>query len=237
MAPEATASEETHEKLSIPYWNARWAAGQTGWRANENIEIPPFADNIQYAETAAGRELVLPGKTAFVPLCGESDVVIFLAQQGMTVVGLEGAALAVTALRKKVAELPKEVQERVHIVECDYFKFTPGSPEHLASEAKKVEKFDFIYDRASFIAIDPKLRTDYISVLNSWAAPGTTTFLEGIIRKKECLTDGPPHNLPCEDVGKYYGDSWKVSFDEKSVVDPETVEERWSWYKSCITKQ
>eukprot|EP01061_Rhynchopus_euleeides_P009208 TRINITY_DN1833_c0_g6_i1.p2 TRINITY_DN1833_c0_g6~~TRINITY_DN1833_c0_g6_i1.p2 ORF type:complete len:233 (+),score=100.47 TRINITY_DN1833_c0_g6_i1:106-804(+) len=203
------------EEHSLKFWSDVWAEGQTGWRAFENLpEGPPFAGNVRFVEAAMGNSVLCEGKTAFVPLCGDSPVVVYLAEQGMEVVGLEYAPLGVEQLKARVAAVPEDVQKRIHVVQCDFFGFLPGSELHQNSTASHIKHFDFVYDRASFVAIDPARRSEYISLMEAWTNPGALYFYEGIQRKPSVVQEGPPHHTPSDSFGKTLFAGWTAKLDD-----------------------
>ena len=226
----------------VPYtldrWNQHWEEGETGWQGPESGPVAPFAANVASVAKAVGTDPVVAGGTAFVPLCGDSAVVLYLAAAGMNVIALEGAKLAVEQLRKRVASAPEDVQKRVHVVDCDFFKFVPGSPEHLASEAAALTSCTFVYDRASFVAINPSLRADYAAVMDSWTAPGAHYFFEGIERQLAVRTEGPPFHTSNTDIAGFFP-NWKVQIDESSVSDPETTKNPYPFvfFTAAMTKK
>ena len=225
--PLGAQVKSMNEKHSASWWNDHWTQDQTGWRAGENAGPPPFAKNLKYLADAVGVDAVAPGKRAFVPLCGESSIVPYLAEQGMDVVCVEASPLAVAKLRAKVAELSEEAQQRVTIVAGDFFAYD-GAP------------FDLIYDRASFVAIDPELREKYLAVMTRVSKAGTVYFFEGIMRPEAHVAAGPPHHVHNSHLPELFAaPGWKVSADESTVADPNTVEltmPPWVTYRAAITR-
>ena len=225
MAKACTAGESANEKLSIAWWDDMWTQEQTGWRYGE--AQPPFAKNLKYLADAVGVDAVAPGKRAFVPLCGESSIVPYLAEQGMDVVCVEASPLAVAKLRAKVAELSEEAQQRVTIVADDFFAYD-GAP------------FDLIYDRASFVAIDPELREKYLAVMTRVSKAGTVYFFEGIMRPEASVHCSPPHHLPDSLLETLFpAPVWRTSADETTVADPNTVELKsppWVTYRAAMLR-
>ena len=226
------ACESNNEKLSVSWWDDMWTQEQTHWRAGENTLEPPFAGNLKYLADATGAEVVCAGKRAFVPLCGDSSVVTYLAEKGMDVVGLEGSPLAVEKLRAKVSALSEEAQQRVTIVAEDFFAYDG-------------EAFDLIYDRASYVAIDPAMREAYAAVMTKVSKPGTVYFFEGIMRPDVALTVGPPHHLPDTLLPTLFpSPAWTVSPDAATVSDPNAIDAAdtqmmrppWVMFRAAITR-
>ena len=107
----------------------------------------------------------------FVPLCGKSVDLVYLADKGHDVCGCEFVKKAVKDFFAEqsldytfqVENLPsgrvnefKATSKRITIWQCDLFT--------LSSVA--VGKFDAIWDRASLVAIDPLKRSDYARIMH-----------------------------------------------------------------------
>src|SRR5437868_13465864 len=82
--------------MNPEFWHERWQQGQIGFhlgRVNPNLERHHrvLTTNPTASPTASPRARVL------VPLCGKSLDMVWLAQQGQRVVGVELSPLAVQA--------------------------------------------------------------------------------------------------------------------------------------------
>ena len=67
-------------------WIQRWKDNKIGWHRDEpNSKLIEFVSCLQ----------LNTGDTVFVPLCGKSKDMLYLAQQGYKVIGVELSALAV----------------------------------------------------------------------------------------------------------------------------------------------
>ena len=225
---------EVPHRLSVSWWEEKWDMKQTSWKRAEAGDLLPFPSNVAWLEKSTGKKVLVKGRRAFVPLCGDSKVVVWLAKQGLEVTALEGAPLALTSLRAKVAEEPADVQARITIVDEDLFEW--GKVERPAPEA-----FDFVYDRGSFVAIDPARRKEYTGIIERVTHAGSLCYLEGIMRspiykgkqvgaqppschehapwlKVPNMACGPPHNTPASKLQDFYGaDAWEVKVDEDSM--------------------
>eukprot|EP01059_Diplonema_ambulator_P001518 TRINITY_DN1128_c0_g1_i3.p1 TRINITY_DN1128_c0_g1~~TRINITY_DN1128_c0_g1_i3.p1 ORF type:complete len:265 (+),score=82.02 TRINITY_DN1128_c0_g1_i3:81-875(+) len=188
---------ETDERLSINWWDDKWSLRQTSWRRGEATDPQKtFDGNIEVVRKLLETEPVVKNGKAFVPLCGDSKVVPYLAAKGMSVVCVEGSENALKRLREEIATHPQAVQDRITVIEGDFF--TASLPE---------ADIDFIYDRGSLVAIDPARRGEYFAAIQKVSKPGTICYLEGIMRNPAIdgnLQTGPPHHLPLETVTDLY---------------------------------
>lgn len=102
------------------------------------------------------------GSRVFVPLCGKSLDMIWLAQQGHEVIGVELSPIAVRAFfrenhlkptRRRVGPFTLWRQGRLSILCGDFFSLT------LA----ELGQIDTVYDRAALTALPEAIRMLYIS--------------------------------------------------------------------------
>ncbi|MEG3641216.1 thiopurine S-methyltransferase [Magnetococcus sp. PR-3] len=103
---------------------------------------------------------LLRGKRLFVPLCGKSLDMIWLAQQGYEVLGVELSPIAVAAFFKENGLRPTRRAfgaftqwqvGRITVLCGDFFKLS----------SRRLGKVDWVYDRASLTALPPDLRLRY----------------------------------------------------------------------------
>lgn len=110
------------------------------------------------------------GSRVFVPLCGKSLDMLWLAGQGHEVVGVELSSIAVGAFfrenhlrqpaRRKVGDFALWEHGRLRILCGDYFALTREDLGHI----------DAVYDRASLTALPEDIRPPYVDHLR-WLTP------------------------------------------------------------------
>ena len=171
-------------------WLARWESGQTGWHeAGGNSALRKFWPRLP------------AGSRVLVPLCGKTPDLLWLAQLGLEVTGVELSEIAAraffvdTGISFETEQLEKllcfrGVDQAVSIVCGDYFQFSD-------------EPFDALYDRAALVALPPELRPDYVehtrSLLKSDAAQLLIT-----LEYDQSKANGPPFSVLSEEVGEYW---------------------------------
>ena len=196
-------------------WSKRWQNNTTGWHLQR---VNPIL--AQHYESYLKKDQ--DGKsTVFVPLCGKSIDMMWLAQQGNRVVGVEVVEQPCHDFFKEhniqydVKSLPNNVGQvmssqvselDILIYNCDYFALT-----------QQVLGFalDSVWDRAAFVAINPSQRCQYAKHLHSLMASnarGLVVTLEYDINQR--LRPGPPFCVP-DDIFQTafspYADIIKVS--------------------------
>ena len=153
-APAQKMSDEL-ETTTFEYWTDRWKEDKIGWHRDEVNEYL-----IKYIEELTGGRSNI---RVFVPLSGKSVDMLWLADQGYTVVGVELAKQAIEsffseniltftvesvkmAATSEPAEVYKCNEKQITIFCCDLF---------ILSEEDVGGKFDAIWDRGSISAIVP----------------------------------------------------------------------------------
>ena len=184
--------------MEADFWHNRWENNLTGFHLNE---VNPYLK-------ANWHTLKLKqGSRIFVPLCGKTLDLIWLAEQGYEVVGVELSALAVEAFfsENNLAVEPSQSgdlqywkSEKISIFCGDFFKLTP----------EILGKIDAVYDRASLIALPPAMRQDYAVKLTELAqsAPKFLVTLE----YEQLKMDGPPFSVSEDEVRALYKANYQV---------------------------
>ena len=157
----------------------------------------------------------------FVPLCGKSLDLIWLATRGHRVTGVEVSPLAVTGFFKE-NNLPVNItvdgnfnrysceNPAVEILEGDFFD---ASNEVLG-------RVNFLYDRASIVALPPELRKKYTEVITKILSPGDQMLLVAMEYESE-VELGPPFPVTETDIRSYYENNFTIEILEEidKVVD------------------
>ena len=171
-------------------WLARWDSGQIGWHeAGGNAALRKFWPRL----TAGNRVLV--------PLCGKSPDLLWLAQQGLEVTGVELSEIAARAFFDEIGisfEIEscgsllcfRGVEQAVTIVCGDYFQFSD-------------EPFDALYDRAALVALPPELRPDYVTHTKTLLKPDAAQLLI-TLEYDQSRANGPPYSVLPDEVNSYW---------------------------------
>lgn len=121
--------------------------------------------------------LKLPnGSRVFVPLCGKSSDMIWLAEQGHHVIGVELSPIAVEAffhenglhpVKRQIGKLTQWQDGRITIFCGDYFSINPSD----------IGEINTVYDRASLTALPEDIRAHYIAQLQRIVPRSAELFL------------------------------------------------------------
>lgn len=116
------------------------------------------------------------GNTIFVPLCGKSLDIIWLAEQGYKVIGVELSPVAVKAffkenhlqpVKQKLANFNLWTHGNISIYCGDYF----------ALSKVILGQIDTVYDRAALTALPEDIRSLYVKHLHAIVSETTNIFL------------------------------------------------------------
>ncbi|MBV6448285.1 MAG: Thiopurine S-methyltransferase [Nitrosomonas sp.] len=175
------------------YWLNRWERQDIGFHQTEiNPYLREFWQRLQLS----------PASAVLVPLCGKSRDMVWLRQQGHTVLGVELSIIAAQAFFTEHALVSLDSA-------CDRFT-------HLAADGIQVLCGDFfalsredtaavsaVYDRAALVALPPDMRRRYVNHLLQVLPPHTQILLITLDYPQHEMT-GPPFAVSLDEVAALY---------------------------------
>jgi thiopurine S-methyltransferase len=183
------------------FWHERWERAEIGFHQQDiNFHLQRFWNRL---DLPAGRRV-------FVPLCGKSRDMLWLASEGYPVTGVEISSVAVAAFfgdnglrpnRRREGAFEVWEQDEIQILLGDFFAL---EPRHLADIAG-------VYDRASLIALPPAMRERYARKLATLLPAGVQTLLVTLEYDQAALV-GPPFSVGEEEV--------RALFEPAHAVEP-----------------
>lgn len=183
--------------MEASFWQARWQANQIGFH---EADVHPMLRR-------HGAQLGKQG-TVFVPLCGKSNDMPWLRAEGLAVVGIE---LADIALRAFFAEhdLTPATDTRDGYTQYSAAGYRLLCGDFFALSATTLGPINAIYDRAALIALPPNMRRDYAAKMSALTTPGTRMLLVTVEYKLEAITP-PPFAVSADEVNALYGTHWTI---------------------------
>ena len=198
-------------------WNESWKSGDIRWQEGQvNAMLKKHVKDLTSGQT---------NLRVFVPKCGKSVDLRWLADNGHTVVGVELAEIAVKSffeenqieftteainLAPNGANIFRAKENAPTIFNCDIFCL---SSEVLGG------KFDAIWDRGALVALDTEeLRAKYVEILSSLLAPNGRWMLEMYDYNRADNPSLHPNRLLVEDVTSIFSDRFIVELLEKHEV-------------------
>ena len=195
--------------LSMEFWHHRWETEQIGWHRHE------FNDLMVKHWPSLG---VSSNAEVLVPLCGKSLDMVWLAEQGHRVVGLEMVEHAVQSFFAERSIQPERVEEQA-VVRYEHTPFTLLQGDLFKVEPGRVQA-DAWYDRAAMIALPDAVRSAYVEQLRNQTKPGAVGLLITYAYPQHEM-EGPPFALHDEDVERFYADGFEVERLEHQTLEDE----------------
>lgn len=199
--------------MEADYWHDRWSLGQIGFHQQD---INAFLRAHWSALNLNGQGEVL------VPLCGKSLDMLWLKQQGHSVIGAE---LSQQALDDFLKENGLEAVPIVHDAFCGYelpdMKLFCGDFFHLNTQ--DCESAVAVYDRAALVAFPPEMRKQYVEHLRK-ILPAQAKILLITMVYDQSLNVGPPFTVTDEEVHSLYQDHFNVEPVQSKVIPWKGIE-------------
>ncbi|MCB1560192.1 MAG: thiopurine S-methyltransferase [Xanthomonadales bacterium] len=179
------------------FWRQRWREGRIGFH---RADVLPSL--VRHWST-----LGLPaGSTVFVPLCGKSRDMAWLAAQGHRVVGIELVGDALHAFFADEGLTPGS--DRIEAASSTLIRHRAGAytlyeGDLFDLDAAMLGNVAAIYDRAALIALPADLRRRYATHLDC-IAPMASQLLV-CLEYPDGEHQGPPFSIDAEAVAALYG--------------------------------
>ena len=191
-------------------WQQCWRDQQTDFHQKEvNRLLTRFWRGLDLAH----------GSRVFVPLCGKSLDMIWLAQQGHEVIGLELSPVAVRAFfrenhlqvrQHKAGQFTVWKSGKISILCGDYFS---------ASRAD-LGNIDVVYDRAALTALPEDIRRLYVAHLKVILPPACKVFLLTVEDADEGETQEVTLGASAE-ITALYSEAFEIELAHvESVLEP-----------------
>lgn len=196
------------------YWLQRWREGRTGWH-HESV-MPLLEQHWGVLGVASGTRVL-------VPLCGKSLDMLWLAQQGMRVLGVEITSLAVDAFlaenhlhadkaeatdgtHYRIADAPGDSE--IEIINGDVFGVTSDTLEDCRA----------FYDRAALIAFPAPMRDRLVREVYA-KLPGGARGLLITLDYPDREMEGPPFSVDEAEVHRLFDAQWDIrQLDRRDIL-------------------
>jgi thiopurine S-methyltransferase len=194
--------------MNKEYWHQKWQSKDIGFN-----QIQPNNLMQRYFSSLKPTS----GSHVFVPLCGQSVDMIWLAQQGYQVIGVELSQIACDAFFK-------ENKLHVTITEAnDFVLYKSDAITLFCGDFFKINrtilgKIDTVYDRAALIALPRDVRKSYAEHLVKLMTP-TSTMLLITTMYNQSEMQGPPFSVDENEVATLYDAHFNIHQVYKKVFD------------------
>jgi len=175
------------------FWLERWERKETGFHQDE---INPYLR--QYWQELG----LAKNSEVFVPLCGKSRDMLWLREQGHTVLGVELSPVAAQAFFEENGLHPhRTAWESFACSEADDIRILCGDFFDLGKD--DLAQTIAVYDRASLVALPPEMRERYAHHLTS-ILPPVTQILLVTFDYPQAEMSGPPFAVSVDEVQALY---------------------------------
>ena len=192
--------------MNAEFWHSRWQEKRIGF--NQSAVNPLL---INYF-----KQLNLPaGSRVFVPLCGKSIDMAWLAAQGYDVVGVE---LVETAVQEFFTEqnISPTVHQHADNPAIKYYQgqlsgqtITLWVADIFALTTEDIGSVNAVYDKAALIALPADMRVQYSAQMYQLSANAPQFIIT--LTYDQSKKAGPPFSISSEQIQQYYGDNYHIS--------------------------
>lgn len=196
------------------FWLEAWREGRTRFHRDK-----PNDDLVQYLPLFEGSRQV------FVPLCGKSLDLLYLKEQGLSVLGVELSPLPLEQFKiehqlevttqKLALHTLWQFDQNLQIYQGDLFELTPD----------QLKGTDVLYDRASLVALPQELRKRYYGLLKGLPSPLSILLIS--FEYDQMKASGPPFSVPEDEMRNELASAFEIELlDRRQVEDlnPKFVE-------------
>lgn len=158
-------------------------------------------------------------KNTLVPLCGKSLDLLWLAKNCEQVTGIE---FSKRAIEDFFNENQLTIEETGHINEMPYFRsdnITIIQGDFLKFETQN--RFDFIFDRAAIVALDPTTRAQYCQKITDLSSE-VARILMITFEYDQTKIKGPPFCVSEEKIHNFYKRTFRIEILHQKSERPKS---------------
>jgi thiopurine S-methyltransferase len=264
-ASQAVSSPSDGQDHPISMWADHWSNGKSDWHeAGVNEHLQRHVKELLPPTDSSSRVLV--------PLCGKSVDMAYLNAMGNEVWGVEGVhepaaeffasqKLHFTTVRPGAAvpgasvlmatfpvgnasqeDASASVDAESGMLERPLPALRIAVGNLFELDHRALGTFDAVWDRGSFVAIHPSMRSAYVGIMRDRVRPGGRVLLEAW-----CHTDlsgspappGPPHSTSATDVASAWGKDFEIELLEHEAVTgrEDRFSSGWSYGMYLMTRR
>jgi len=189
------------------FWHARWSSNRIGF--HRDAPLPLLVTHWPTLDLPAGSQV-------FVPLSGKSLDMVWLADQGHRVLGVELSELAVRQFFQERGLVPQvhATAAGAHHVAGPYELIVGDA---FALDASVLAECAAVYDRAALIALPPALRRTYAAT--AWhRLPAACRGLLVTLAYPQAEKQGPPFSVERDEVHALLDADWRVDEIERRDI-------------------
>ncbi|WP_201533632.1 thiopurine S-methyltransferase [Psychrobacter ciconiae] len=202
--------------MTPEFWQLRWQTGRIGF--NQDAPNPLLIKYFDALKLSVGSHV-------FVPFCGKSVDMIWLANQGFHVVGVElveEAALAFFRENKLDFTVTPQLTHpsiRFYRSKINKQSITIITGDMFALTDKDLGEIDGVYDRAALIALPKEMREAYSAQVQALTQNAPQLIVT--LNYDEEAWEGPPFSVTPKQILDYYQNSYVIKkiFNAPSILN------------------
>lgn len=175
------------------FWHSKWASNQIGFHLDD---VNPLLIE-HWHKTEPKRE-----EKIFVPLCGKSEDLVWLATKHNQVHGVELSSIAVRSFFAEHFYTPLVIQLNAHHELYQFDELSIYTGDYFTAP---VERYDIVYDRAALVALPEDMRKEYVERLKLLLNPGGRILLVTLDYEQHEMA-GPPFSVPQEEIEQLFAE-------------------------------
>jgi len=184
--------------MEAEFWHQRWRDNLIGFHLpGVNPQLETFWPHLP----------IESGAPVFVPLCGKSLDMLWLAERH-PVTGVELSPIAVEAFFEDNAlQFQQSEKGKFSLCESERIRILCGDFFDLQSE--QLTHIKAVYDRASLIALPASMRRSFVNHLEAVLPPGVEMLLITLDYPQQQM-DGPPFAVSDSEVQDLFSEGWSI---------------------------
>lgn len=182
------------------YWHQKWKSKEIGFN-----QLQPNRLMQRYFSLLK----LTPGCRVFVPLCGQTIDMLWLAGQGYQVIGVELSQVACSTFFKE-NRIPVKITEINDFILYKSDEITIFSGDFFKLKQAIIGKIDAVYDRAALVALPVDARKSYSEHLIELMDHETAMFLITTTYDQNEM-QGPPFSVDESEVTKLYNIHFEIN--------------------------
>lgn len=218
--------------MNPEFWQERWQNKRIGFN---QPEVNPLLLKYFTALNLSASSRV------FVPLCGKSIDMVWLAAQGYDIVGVELVESAVQEFFNEQDISYKIIEHADNSnIKCYQGRLSGQTIELWVADifaltADAIGRVNAVYDRAALIALPPDMRPKYSEQIRHFSnnVSDDAPQLLLTLNYDQSERNGPPFSISSEQVQQYYGSHYKITEleGEPSILNaaPELAVTEYVW--------
>lgn len=176
------------------FWHQRWHRNEIGFHQDQvHTRLVAFWSHLGLAA----------GTRVLVPLCGKSLDLMWLAEHGHQVVGVELSELALAAFCRE-HDLQPAIDRQHGLQRWQAGAFTFFCGDFMALDRVLLGPVGAVYDRAALIALPPAMRPGYAAHLQQLSGPVPQLLIT--LEYPQEQMSGPPFAVLEDEVRRLYAE-------------------------------